>query len=648
MSDLHQISHELHNRLSAVAGFATLLGDRLDTIPDESLRQIVTQLVTSAGAAAELLAPWRTVATPDPAPPALPAVTPERTVLVVEDDDVHFEMVMALLRRSGGKGWPVLRAASLAEARALVLEGAPDCTLVDLSLPDAAGLDAVAQMRAAAPHQPIVVVTGVDDQNVGIEAVRLGAQDYLVKGRFSGDSLLRSILYSVERCRVDRALAYQAVHDSLTGLANRTLLLDRLSLSLTRLERHGGLVGVMFVDLDRFKLANDTLGHRVGDELLVAVAERLRSNVRRSDTVARFGGDEFVILCEDLIDEGEAARIADHLLSLFVTPFPCAGGGQFLTASIGIALATSPAATPETILADADTAMYRAKERGKARWELFDDRMRVRVVERFETEHALHLAALSGQFRLYYQPIVDLTDGSVVGAEALLRWLHPQRGLLTPDQFLAVAEDTRQILAIGRWVLNEACRQTRRWLDDGLVDDDWTMWVNMSPVQLDQAEATGLVTEVLQAHSLKPASLGLEITETAILRDDEEMVVADLNRLRSLGVRLAIDDFGTGFSSLSWLRRCPVDQLKVDSSFVRGVGCDAEDTAIVESCIALARALGHVAVAEGVETERQAAVLRDMGCTLGQGFFLAPPRPAEAFTGRVGSASGSRQPVTRR
>jgi diguanylate cyclase (GGDEF)-like protein len=522
---------------------------------------------------------------------------------------------------------PVLRAASLADARALVLDAAPDCTLVDLSLPDAAGLDAVVQMRAAAPDQPIVVVTGVDDQSVGIEAVRLGAQDYLVKGRFSGDSLVRSILYSIERCRVDRALAYQALHDSLTGLANRCLLLDRLRLSLARAQRHGGAVAVMFVDLDRFKLVNDSLGHHVGDELLVAVAERLQANVRRSDTVARFGGDEFVILCEDLDSGTEAALLADQLLSLFVAPFPCTGGAQFLTASIGLALADGHGTAAETILADADTAMYRAKERGKARWELFDDAMRVRVVERFETEHALHHAALSGQFRLYYQPIVDLAGGRVVGAEALLRWRHPERGLLTPGQFLAVAEDTGQILEIGRWVFDQACRQLRRWRDRGDVDEDWTLWVNISPVQLEQPGATTLFTEMLRAHSVPPRALGLEITETAIIRD-VEATVADLDRLRSLGVRLAIDDFGTGFSSLSWLRRCPVDQVKIDGSFVQGVGRDPEDTAIVESCIALSRALGHVAVAEGVETERQALVLRELGCTLGQGYFLGPPRPA--------------------
>ena len=631
MSDLQRISHELHNRLSVVAGFATLIGDRLDAIPDEDLRQMIAQLVTSAGAAAELLDPWRSAVADDPAPgrdrpPNLPGLG--GALLVVEDDDAHFAMVQALLRRSGGALWPVLRAASLAEARALVLDAAPECTLVDLSLPDAAGLDAVAEMRAAAPYQPIVVVTGVDDQSVGIEAVRLGAQDYLVKGRLSGDTLVRSILYSIERCRFDRALAHQALHDSLTGLANRTLLLDRLKICLSRLERSHGLVGVMFVDLDRFKLINDSLGHHVGDELLVAVAERLRSSVRRSDTVARFGGDEFVVLCEDLSSEAEAARIAEHLLALFAAPFPCAGGAQYLSASVGVALAANPAVTAETVLADADTAMYRAKERGKARWELFDEGLRARVVKRFETEHGLHHAALSGQFRLHYQPIVELVGGRVVGAEALLRWQHPERGLLTPDQFLAVAEDSGQILEIGRWVLDEACRQARQWLDHGSVGTGWTLWVNISPVQLEQAGAADTVTAALARHSLPPAALGLEITETAIIRD-AEATIADLGRLRALGIRLAIDDFGTGFSSLSWLRRCRVDQLKIDSSFVRGLGWDPEDTAIVESCLALARALGHVAVAEGVESERQAATLREMGCALGQGHFLGRPRPAE-------------------
>ena len=629
MTDLGRISHELHNRISVVAGFAALIGDRLDTIPDDGLRQAVAQLVSSAGAAADLLAPWKDAVTGEPAPESPPTLPPlGGSVLVVEDDDDHFAMVQALLRRAGGDGWPVRRATSLAEARAAVLDEAPECTLVDLTLPDADGLEAVAQMRAAAPYQPIVVVTGMDDQNVGIEAVRLGAQDYLVKGHLAGDSLVRSVLYSIERCHFDRALAYQALHDDLTGLANRSLLLDRLKISLARLERHHRLVAVMFVDLDRFKLVNDSLGHHVGDELLVAVAERLRATVRRSDTVARFGGDEFVVLCEDVGSEAEAARIADHLLSLFAAPFPGAGGAQFLTASIGVALAAGPDVTAETVLADADTAMYRAKERGKARWELFDDGMRTRLVQRFETEHALHDAVRAGQLRLHYQPIVELAGGRVIGAEALLRWEHPRRGLLLPEQFLAVAEDTGQILEIGRWVLDEACRQARQWLDRGAVGPGWTLWVNISRVQLEQVNATDIVTAALRAHGLPSAALGLEITETAIIRD-AEATVADLHRLRTLGVRLAIDDFGTGFSSLSWLRRCPVDQLKIDSSFVHGVGWDPEDTAIVESCVALARAFGHVAVAEGVETERQMAVLREMGCRLGQGVFLGPPRPAE-------------------
>jgi diguanylate cyclase (GGDEF)-like protein len=421
-------------------------------------------------------------------------------------------------------------------------------------------------------------------------------------------------------------LAHVAVHDTLTGLPNRVLLADRLDQALARSLRTGSSVAVLFVDLDRFKFVNDSRGHAVGDELLVAVADRLRSVVRSADTVARFGGDEFVIVCEDHDAAVEASLVAERIAGVLREPFLTDGQEVFLGASIGIAVADGATDSPESLIRDADAAMYRAKENGRDRSEFFDAVMRTEAVERFETQSALHRAVERDELRLHYQPVVDLASDVVVGVEALVRWERPHHGLVGPGAFIPLAEETGLIVPIGRWVLEEAARQVARWQ---AARPGWplTVSVNLSAAQLRQADLLSLLSEIVAANGIDPAALCLELTESTFMEDADGHRAA-LSGIKAAGMSLAIDDFGTGFSSLTYLKRFPVNVLKIDQAFVAGLGRDAADTAIVKSVIDLAHALGLTVVAEGVETPEQADHLRVLGCDRAQGYHFARPLPA--------------------
>jgi diguanylate cyclase (GGDEF)-like protein/PAS domain S-box-containing protein len=417
----------------------------------------------------------------------------------------------------------------------------------------------------------------------------------------------------------------QALHDALTELPNRALFLDRLHTALARADRHGRLVAVLFLDLDHFKVVNDSLGHDVGDRLLMIVADRLRSQLRPGDTVARFGGDEFTILCEDLDDTDEVVAMAERILDELREPMRIGPAEMHTTASIGIAV-SDDRARPESMLRDADAAMYRAKERGRARHELFDTPMRERAIDRLRTESALRRAVPAGELCLHYQPVVELMTGEAIGVESLLRWHHPTRGLLAPSDFVPVAEETGLIDAIGAWVLEEACTEAVRWHQQpGLAD--LMVSVNVSARALSTVGFDAQVARVLNRTGIDPSLVCLEITESAVMGNVEVSLRA-LRRLKHVGVTIAVDDFGTGYSSLTYLRRLPVDVLKVDQSFVAGLGRQSEDSAIVRAVVTLAGSLGLVAIAEGVERAEQVEELYAVGCRLGQGFHYAPPVPA--------------------
>jgi diguanylate cyclase (GGDEF)-like protein/PAS domain S-box-containing protein len=426
-----------------------------------------------------------------------------------------------------------------------------------------------------------------------------------------------------QRQEYEAQLRHLALHDDLTGLANRTLLVDRLETSLTNAQRHGGTVGILFLDLDRFKLVNDVHGHQAGNELLRNLAVRLGQALRPGDTVARFGGDEFVVLCSELSGETEAISIAARIEGLLTAPFDL-GSEVFLTASIGITLSTGDD-TADDLLRNADAAMYRAKERGGNRYEIFDDAIRARAMTKLETGNELRRAIERGELRLHYQPEIDLETGVCTGAEALVRWEHPTRGLLAPDHFIPLAEETGSIVPLGAWVLRNACRQAARWRRSG--DGPPTISVNLSARELIEPDIVTKVSDALDSAALDPAALCLEITETSLVEDPESAAVV-LAALRELGVRISIDDFGTGYSSLLYLRAYPVDCLKIDRSFVAGLGQNHQDDVIVASVVSLAQAFGLRVVAEGVETATQAQALRRMGCDLGQGYLWSRPVPA--------------------
>ena len=440
---------------------------------------------------------------------------------------------------------------------------------------------------------------------------------------------------AIERKRYEARLAYQAQHDPLTDLPNRTLFLEFLQLALARTRRRHDTFAVLFFDLDRFKVVNDSLGHDAGDELLVALARRLRGVVRPGDTVARFGGDEFTVLCDDLplaSARDYATDVAERLLQTIRRPFLLDGEEQFLSASIGIALAGPGTERPEGLLRDADAAMYRAKERGKDRWELFDELMRATARERHETENALHRALERNELRVHYQPVVSLHDRSCIGAEALVRWAHPDRGLLAPAQFIDLAEETGLILPAGRWVIEEACRRSREWrMEHG---PGFVVSVNLSSRQLSNPDLVEHVRSALDDTGADAAGLCFEITEN-VLMDDAEATMGAITALKRLGVGLSIDDFGTGYSSLGYLKRFPVGAVKVDRSFIDGLGSDPEDSAIVAAVIGLGHALGLTVIAEGVETDRQLAELAVLGCDAAQGYLFARPGPGADVAARI-------------
>jgi diguanylate cyclase len=434
----------------------------------------------------------------------------------------------------------------------------------------------------------------------------------------------------------------QLLRDPLTELPSRVLFLNRLSGALERLQRRRGrYVAVLFLDLDRFKVINDSLGHPVGDELIVAVAERLRASVRRHETIARFGGDEFAILCEDIADEQDAIAVAERVLKSFGTPFQLAHGEAITGASLGIALSADPDAIGEDLIRDADAAMYRAKESGGGRFLLFDELTRQRAVARLQTENALRLALERDELRVFFQPEVSIETCGIIGVEALVRWEHPERGLLGPGEFISLAEETGLIVPLGTWVLRESCRRARAWYDDGIVSDGFSMRVNVSARQLASDRLPGTVSAILAETRLDPAMLCLEVTETLLIEDPESSI-ATLSALKALGVQIAVDDFGTGYSSLQHLRNFPIDCVKIDRSFVRGLPDSSEDAAIVGAVIELGHALGLSVTAEGIETEAQLANLRASGCDTAQGFLFSRPEPAVAVEQQLRDAGATR------
>jgi diguanylate cyclase (GGDEF)-like protein len=556
-------------------------------------------------------------------------------VLLVGPDSSDAELLRALLEHSRETQIALGHAVSLQHAFETLERGQVDVLLMDVGSGSPRELVAVSQARVRAPLVPVVVLVGNDDEALALKAVEVGARGYLQKCSLSAGALVWSLQHAMRNQRmflelnIARERARQlATYDQLTGFANRSLFQDRLDQAVASARRNRQKLAVLFLDLDEFKLINDSLGHLAGDALLRLAAQRVGTCLRKSDTGARLGGDEFAILLTNLADEVDAARVAEKLLVTLREPVPLKGGEHLITASIGIATFPRDAASSEELLKHADTAMYAAKSAGRDRFMVFSRGQNVEAIERAARAGRLRSALDGQELALFYQPVVDASRGRVIGAEALIRWRHPELGLMLPGQFLGIAEESQLIVSIGEWVLRKACEQAALWQQNG--HEGFRIAVNVSPNQFQSGHFVAMVRDALRATGLRPDSLELEITERSLLSGGQR-TLAQFAMLRGLGVRISIDDFGTGYSALSYLKQLPVDVLKIDQSFVRAVATDPADATITSTIVQMARALNLTTVAEGVETTEQMQLLASYGCNRMQGHLFSEAIEPEGF-----------------
>jgi diguanylate cyclase (GGDEF)-like protein len=552
-----------------------------------------------------------------------------KLVLLIEDNPGDVRLIREMLAEGEEVLFELACVGRLSQGLEYLATQSASLVLLDLSLPDSYGFDTFLKVYAHSPKVPIIVLTGHDDQTVALAAVKTGAQDYLVKGKLDRELLLRSMQYSIERKRYQEQLEYQANYDALTGLPNRNLLNDRLRQSVFS-QRFVRSIGVVFLDIDHFKFVNDSLGHNTGDKLLQKVAERLIETVRDGDTVARLGGDEFILILNDQTGQEVIYRAMQRIISRIAEPIDVGGQELMVTCSAGISLYPQDGPDVDTLLKNADAAMYRAKEKGRNNFQFYTAEMNRQVNERLKTETSLRRALERDELELYYQPRINVRSGTLVGCEALLRWQHPERGLLLPEHFIALAEETGLIVPIGEWVLKRACAQAQLWQKDGCAPV--AVSVNLSMRQFKQEALATAVYDALRESGLDPRLLEMELTESLIMHDTEA-AIRILLRLREIGVDISVDDFGTGHSSLSYLTRLPISALKIDQSFVQEIkGNDLRDEGIVaQAIISLARNLKLKVVGEGVETEAQFEFLKKYDCDEVQGYHFGRPMPAPEF-----------------
>ncbi len=557
-------------------------------------------------------------------------------VLVVEDNAADLKQIKGMLAEAA-QDFQIFTASKVEDALSLMQDLPFGVVLLDLSLPpEGHGLDTLRRAQVAASAIPIVVMTAKHDEKLALLAVRAGAQDYLVKGKWDAQLLIRTVLYAVERHRMlmelqeaRRHQQFLASHDSLTGLSNRAAFEEALLRVLPYAQRHGKRIGLFYFDLDGFKAINDGLGHSAGDEVLKTVATRLEASLRKSDLAARLGGDEFVVMIQD-VERGEnAAKCAQRLLGLLSEQLRVAGQALQLSASIGIAIFPEDGADPEQLMQAADIAMYQAKSRGKNQYEFFSKDLSEKASDKLRLESSLLRALGNQEFLLHYQPIVCATTERLVRAEALLRWHDPEAGLLNAGKFVPAAEESGLIVPIGDWVLRRACGQWRAWRSQGL--EAVPISVNLSARQLLNESVVESIAHVLAEAEMAPACLELELTETAIMLEFEQSVGV-LKELHALGIRLSLDDFGTAYSSLSLLQAFPIDRVKIDRSFVSKLPGNPDSVALTAAIIALTHTLGLQVVAEGVETREQLEALVQQECDEIQGHFFSPALPPEEFT----------------
>jgi diguanylate cyclase (GGDEF)-like protein len=551
---------------------------------------------------------------------------PSATLLLVDDDAMNRD---ALARRLSRSGYSVVTADSGGDALRVVRERRIDAVLLDVMMPGMSGLETLRRLRQtrSVADLPVIMVTAKDQSDDIIEALDLGANDYVAK----------PIDYAVALARIRTQVTTRRA-DPLTGLPNRVLFMDRLNRLLSRAQETGTpSFAVLFLDLDRFKVINDSLGHVAGDELLVEIARRLESSLRATDTVARFdgestlarmGGDEFTVLLEGVGDGDRALAIANRLRVAVGSPLQLQGREVVPSISIGIVVSAPRYRSAEDMVRDADTAMYRAKELGKSRCEVFDTSMLAAAEQRLVLESDLRHALDRQELEVHYQPIVSLSEGRLTAFEALIRWRHPQRGLVFPAEFIPTAEETGLIVPIGAWVLREACQQLKAWEQEFPGTADLVMNVNLSARQCIHPDLMADVRRILDETGVRPSRVKLEITEGVVL-ESSETVIRTLHELRAFGVQLGLDDFGMGYSALGYLHQFPFQTIKIDRAFVSGIE-DTGNTEIIRAIVSLAAGLHMDVTAEGIETQDQLQRLKELACEFGQGYYFNQPLSRDA------------------
>ena len=549
-------------------------------------------------------------------------------ILMVVDDLGDIRLAEEMLTASDTNQFSLEHVGSIKHALENIAQHRYDVLLLDLSLPDGHGLSNVSQIQALAPGLPVIILSSVRDEQLALQAVKAGAQDYLVKGRGDAHLLTRAIRYAIERKQVDGRLIYLAHYDSLTHLPNRALFRDRMTRALAHAQRNARRVALLFLDLDHFKAINDTLGHDVGDELLISVARRLETCVRKNDTVARLGGDEFTAIIENIDNADDVAAVAQKIVETMSRSFRLDGHELFVTVSIGIALFPTCGLDPATLIKNADTALYSAKDNGRSCFKFYNSQMHTMASEHLSMVTALRHALPRGEFLLEYQPQIDPRTHRVLGVEALLRWNHPEQGALPPTTFIPLLEHSNLIVEVGEWVLRTACLQLKAWTDAGLPP--LRMCVNTSARQFRQPEFVRRVATIVAETGADPAYLQFEVTESLLI-DNVAATTAKLRALRSIGIQIAIDDFGTGYCSLNYLKLFPLNVLKLDRTFIKDLEARSNDAAIVTAMIALGHSLDMEVITEGVETQGQLMFLRGQGCDGVQGFLYSKPLAADAL-----------------
>lgn len=552
-------------------------------------------------------------------------------ILLIEDNPGDYRLVREMLDEVPGDAFKLLHADQVSSAIPMLEINSVDIILLDLGLPDGNGLDTLVKVHALAPEVPIVVLSQVEDEAMAVKAVRIGAQDFLVKTHITSQQLSRSVRYAMERRQLQEHLHRLAHHDALTGLPNRKLFYDRLARAVAGARRHQRPLALMLLDMDDFKKINDTHGHHVGDELLRQVANRLSVCLRATDCVARLGGDEFIVYVADLADVQDAARVAQKILDSLSAPYRVDDLSFHAHSSLGIALHPDDGDDMEVLVRHADAAMYAAKALGgdSSRYRFYSQEIDAATEERNLLADALRQAFVSGEFQVNYQPQVDLHSGRMTGVEALLRWQRSDGSIVMPAQFMAVLEENGMILDVGGWVMETACKQALTW--QVMAGGDLKVAVNISPRQFRDSKLVERVRLALQSSGLKPGLLELELSEES-LRDDEQLARDTLHQLNGLGVRLALDNYRGRTLSLRDLKRFPIHSVKLDKAVVRDMTENPEDAAIAQAVISVAHVFKMKGVAEGVETRGQADMLREHACDDAQGFMFAKPLTAEDLT----------------